>query len=1528
MPTRRNVAVMVAVMVSLIARVTEAQAAEPEPEFDHGLVVGTVFCDEDGNGKRDAGEMGLGGVDIVADHGFEVTSDRDGRWHLRRFEPGQHLVKLDETTLPPGAAATTEVSRTVLVTGGLIARVHYGVRCSYDRVLPDLVEAPESEGPVSAMSTEALASTVTISGRMKPLTLSVDGHRVPILKAQMKLKGPKATKVTGGYNLGWEPGPLSEPLTIRCRTVTDGPPVAPATWQIDVTKVGDETEESIRTFFGKGAPPGFLGWDGTDPAEILSVLEQGGLYRVRLRVGDGQGGLSTSRPRTFGIGYGQGGGVVDRQVIRGTLFDSAMRPTKELIRQMRPLRAILQEHPAARVLIEVHTDDAEVPDIALSRSRKGAFLAAEMLGRVLALDRDRIDAIGYGSLRPLVPNINARNRAVNRRIEVTVLVRPESSGRVTLPSPLEPRGVRVQGKAIRLGSDGSFIGTVPRPATGLLSLQVVTAGSMVWERVLDVGGLADTPGGASPEDDPLRSFGGTPLRRALGDPLIRADEGDSPATASELEVYLPPADSLVSAARIWVFGTTHTSNVLTINGKPVDVDSQGRFGSLIALPPGVGALEIVSTDPGGFKAKITRGYQVTDKAYFLLGLVDTAVGQLGAHLPGRGAHTATTAGSLLLQGRGALTFKGRIRGSALAKELFVTAHVDTAKREDDPFTAFYDQMVDPTRDYPVFGDTSSDGQGSAARGPLYVLVTADRSHVVIGNMRTDLEGIDLLRYDRALYGVLAHVEHAFQPGWDTRVRAFASDDTKRMARGHDELRATGGSLYYVSRHSVVEGSERVQVVVRERDSRVVLSRTTLIRDRDYRMDYRDGRISLKSALSSTLVTPWSLGGVQPLAVSSRQVLAGHETWLVVDYESRERSEDSKMAGGVHVRQKLGEAVSVGAGFVTETRETDSYSLYGGDIQVTLAEGTEVHAEVATSRGIDGSQRVSQDGGLRWEASQAAQGEETPEGLAVKLSATSDVGKLMGDDLALKVRGWWEMRDPAFHGVGQVQDQGTERYGAVATYEPTDKDQLVLRFDGSTALEANDAFVDGQQETKRLLSVARYQRRMGRWTLRSEGGFGQHRDSAVGKSIGTGGVLLGGSYRLTDSLEASLSQQGIFGGDDGLLGEGMAPRLTTRTGLGWRVVDGLTLGLGHALRWDGDSAVILGARTRLDDQSDAYVEHRFVQGDASGEPAQAMVVGTETRLPGGGRTYSEYRLDSGVDGRTNRAVVGIGRRLDVTRGVRLQGLYERSQTFGGFEGTGSRDVVSGGLELLPWDWLKFGGRYEVRLDQAEALGGEPARDVVQALMTNGATIKLSTAWTTLLMMNYGLTQNLTNRSVERETLSGTWAAIYRPLAHDGLLLTGRFSRYQRRYDTPGADVPLLEGEETPSERDTIDLLGLGAIVELPLRIQLTERVAYRYRVLRAGDDPRQTSQDLLWLNRIGYHVMANLDLAFEYRMLMLLSADDSLEPHHGLLAELAYVPTKHLRVGLGYDFSSIPRDLEPGQEDDPDGGIFLRVTGTY
>jgi uncharacterized repeat protein (TIGR01451 family) len=67
-------------------------------------LVGKVWLDENGDGRQQAGERGVPGVDVWSADGEVVTTDREGRYSFRDVRVGTHAVRVDTVGLPANAA--------------------------------------------------------------------------------------------------------------------------------------------------------------------------------------------------------------------------------------------------------------------------------------------------------------------------------------------------------------------------------------------------------------------------------------------------------------------------------------------------------------------------------------------------------------------------------------------------------------------------------------------------------------------------------------------------------------------------------------------------------------------------------------------------------------------------------------------------------------------------------------------------------------------------------------------------------------------------------------------------------------------------------------------------------------------------------------------------------------------------------------------------------------------------------------------------------------------------------------------------------------------------------------------------------------------------------------------------------------------------------------------------------------------------------------------------------------------------------
>ena len=66
----------------------------------YGRIVGTVFFDDNGDGRRQAGERAVSGVFVYLDRRYQSITDSDGRYVFESVPSGAHAVTLAEEDLP------------------------------------------------------------------------------------------------------------------------------------------------------------------------------------------------------------------------------------------------------------------------------------------------------------------------------------------------------------------------------------------------------------------------------------------------------------------------------------------------------------------------------------------------------------------------------------------------------------------------------------------------------------------------------------------------------------------------------------------------------------------------------------------------------------------------------------------------------------------------------------------------------------------------------------------------------------------------------------------------------------------------------------------------------------------------------------------------------------------------------------------------------------------------------------------------------------------------------------------------------------------------------------------------------------------------------------------------------------------------------------------------------------------------------------------------------------------------------------
>lgn len=188
--------------------------------------------------------------------------------------------------------------------------------------------------------------------------------------------------------------------------------------------------------------------------------------------------------------------------------------------------------------------------------------------------------------------------------------------------------------------------------------------------------------------------------------------------------------------------------------------------------------------------------------------------------------------------RAALFLKGKIKGDYL-----LTLAYDSEKEANERL--FRD--IQPDEFYPVYGDSSVRGYDAQSTSRLYVRVDKRKCYALYGDFVTDsqTEARGLGNYNRSLTGVKTHLENN-----RASVNLWATKDTSSQVIREFPANGTSGP-YFFDKFSGLENSEKVELIVRDRNqSSVILKTVPLARFADYEYEPFAGRLLLRAPVPS------------------------------------------------------------------------------------------------------------------------------------------------------------------------------------------------------------------------------------------------------------------------------------------------------------------------------------------------------------------------------------------------------------------------------------------------------------------------------------------------------------------------------------------------------------------------------------------------------------------------------------------------------------------------------------------------------
>lgn len=943
-------------------------------------------------------------------------------------------------------------------------------------------------------------------------------------------------------------------------------------------------------------------------------------------------------------------------------------------------------------------------------------------------------------------------------------------------------------------------------------------------------------------------------------------------------------------------------------GEEIPVDSGQRFVTSRILPPGDHEVDVSVAGLGKDSGlQFERDINVPDSEWFYVGLADITLGKrLGSDADELIKAHPNEFSDTFRRGRAAFYVKGKIKGSTL-----LTAAFDTTEEELDEIFDNLDRKdprrllrnLDPDDFYPVFGDDSTTVEDAPTSGKFYVRLEKGKNHVLWGNFKTRIDGTELARFERGLYGAKVHLESDYvtshgQPV--AEIDAFAAEPGSLPQR--DELRGTGGSAYFLRRQDINRGSEQITVERRDRVTGEIIERTVLRPDQDYEIDYVQGVVLLRRPLQSQ---GGSTGAV-------RQTIVGdQDLFLVAVYEYTPTLTDlDGFTYGGRGHAWVTDNVRLGAtGYIEDTGLADQ-RLFGADVHIRLSEKSYFEFEWAQSEGNTFGIVTSTDGGFIFDPiSGDGSGNGRSEAYRAKLAL--DLGELTDDALQGSIGGYYEDRESGFNAPGRFTTVDERLAGVFADVAINEDTTLRAKYDEVSRADGND---------RRELS-AEVERKFGDEYKASIGVTHSDFDSAIGTSTGTGErtdvgaritryydehnkvwlfgqatvskdasrerndrIGVGFERQITDKISAEAEVSYGTRGVGGLAALSYSPNANDRYYLGYRLEPDTTSGdlNGYDPFGSDFGSIVYGANRKLNDQWSAYFEENY------------DFTGTQRSLTHAyGVTYTPDAV------------------WTVSAGI------ESGDVFDDVNGDFDRVALSTTVSLRE-EVRNASLRFEARFEEGDAA---TVRDRNTYLLSGQYAYLHNDDWRFIASVDAVLSESDEDTILDGDFIEGSIGWAYRPVNNDRL---NALFRYTYLEDLPGAQQVNAQNQLLgPRQRSHV--LEADFIYDVTERLSVGGKYGFRIGEVEStrGNGIFQNSSAHLAIARADYHIIEKWDLLLEARALWLPELDQT---NTSVLAGAYYHLGKNLKLGIGYNFGQFSDDLTDLTFDDE--GVFINIIGKF
>ncbi|MCB1623717.1 MAG: hypothetical protein KDI32_03955 [Pseudomonadales bacterium] len=581
-------------------------------------------------------------------------------------------------------------------------------------------------------------------------------------------------------------------------------------------------------------------------------------------------------------------------------------------------------------------------------------------------------------------------------------------------------------------------------------------------------------------------------------------------------------------------------------------------------------------------------------------------------------------------GRAAFFLKNTWRDKYL-----VTAALDTDK---DRIRLFRD--IQPDQFYPIYGDASIRGFDAQSSRRGYLRVDQDNSFLLFGDFNSE-DGVSDARslglYSRSVTGG----KHHYESGNFVSNLWGAKDSVKQVI---DEQPGRGISgPYAVSSSNGVTNSEKVELIVRDRNQpSVILSTTSLARFTDYEFEPFTGRLLFRKPIPSLdeRLNPVSI------RVTYEVDQGGPEFWV----------------GGVNAQWTLGGRLELGVSYALDDDPNTPYALGSANATLKLGEATTWLVETAQSERDSSLVQLESKGyGFRTELRHDGE----------KFAARMFYGRTTDD----------------FDNPLAVLNQGRREASAKATYSFSDATDLMVE-----AIQTQDATIGADRLGGQIA--------LGHWfngIFHAEAGVRYFDDEVQAGAPLQNTTTFSSVYNFqtSGSLPVGAYQNG---------GLASGQNTTGRLKLSAKIKEKSLVYVEGEQGIDDTGAYAYGAggEYQVLDKARLYVRHEYAKSISSlyglndGEARRATVFGVDSAYMTDGSVFSEYRMRDALPGREGEAAVGLRNLWPVREGLAFSTSLERVQAVAGQQGDAT--AVGVGVEYTARELYKTSARFEFRDDE--------------------------------------------------------------------------------------------------------------------------------------------------------------------------------------------------------------------------------------